>query len=321
MLGMLFIEMSREESHGGGTWAFSNCVWAPTEKKGGGNWPYWNKILEIKKDDIVIHLRGKPPNAYFVGYSIAAADGFATSKRPPIPGKWEYANNFFRADLTDYSSFHKPINLKEIFTSRQNELVNYFNENKNKNKKNIFFVIQSEKLQCLNGAYLSEVDNDLFRILFFSSENYTIPNSLQKSISIETGIQLANIKSRIGQAEFSKQIKILYNHRCCFPGCNVTDPRFLIAAHIARWSDNEELRGNPGNGLCLCLLHDKAFEIGIFTLDDKYRIFINPKELHSDSPVVKSLLPFHGHEINTARYKPLDDALLEHWIRVDIDPV
>jgi len=35
--------------------------------------------------------------------------------------------------------------------------------------------------------------------------------------------------------------------------------------------------------------------------------------------VVQALRPQHGEQIRLAEVLPLDDALLEHWIRVDID--
>ena len=74
---MIYLEMSRDEQYGGGTWGFTNCIWAPTEKKGvGGSWPFSEKVLQVREGDIIIHLRGKPPNAYFVGYAIASSDGF-----------------------------------------------------------------------------------------------------------------------------------------------------------------------------------------------------------------------------------------------------
>ena len=59
---MMFMEMSRDEEHGGGSWGFTKTVLAPTEKRnGGGNWPFWSGILNIQPGDIVLHLRGKPP--------------------------------------------------------------------------------------------------------------------------------------------------------------------------------------------------------------------------------------------------------------------
>ena len=82
---MNYLEMSRDEAHGGGSWAFPNCVWAPTEKDKGGRWPFWSKINGIRPGDIVIHLRGIQPNAKFVGYSSASGNGFITSKSPPDP--------------------------------------------------------------------------------------------------------------------------------------------------------------------------------------------------------------------------------------------
>ena len=319
---MMYLEMSRDETHGGGTWAFPNCVWAPTEKEGGGRWPFWSKVLDIRVGDIVLHLRGVQPNANFVGYSQAASDGFETSKGPPDPKAWSYSQNFYRADLEEFIPFHNPIKLTDIFSSRREELENYFDTNKLRatQKLNVFFVRQAGRLQCLNGAYLSEVDNELFAILFNSDILQSGIEQTKPPISVATGIQIATVKARLGQSAFAKSIKEIYNYSCCFPGCSVTDSRFLVASHIARWSDNEELRGNLGNGLCFCLMHDKAFELGLFTLDETYSIFMNPKELDKETVIAQELRAQHGNRIKSGKILPLEDALLEHWIRVDINP-
>jgi putative restriction endonuclease len=319
---MIYLEMARDEAHGGGTWAFTNCIWAPIAKRGGGTWPYWSKIPRVREGDTVIHLRGVPPQARFIGYSIASADGFETSRRPPNPGRWDYSEKFYRADLSDFTPFHQPVNLSELFLCRRSELENYFDRNKMRGgrKANIFFVRQAGRLQCLNGAYLSDVDDELLTAMF-GLEGSVIADSTENTVvSVETGSQIATVRTRLGQARFSEEIKKLYNHKCCFPSCNVSDPRFLVGAHIARWSDNEKLRGALGNGLCFCLLHDKAFEIGLFTLDEEFRIFVNPNEKRTKSPIVANLMSRQGQQISLANVKPLDDALLEHWIRVDIQP-
>ena len=319
---MIYLEMARDEAHGGGTWAFPNCVWAPTEKRGGGTWPFWSKVLQVKEGDTVIHLRGVPPEANFVGYSVASGDGFETSRRPPDPKEWEFAERFYRADLSNFTPFHQPINLSELFSSRQAELEEYFDRNKEReeHRTNIFLVKQTGRLQCLNGAYLTDVDEELLTALFGTEGGITTPETGATVVSVETGSQISAVRTRLGQAKFSDEIKKLYKNRCCFPGCTVSDSRFLIASHIARWSDNEKLRGELGNGLCFCVFHDKAFEIGVFTLDEKFKVFINPKERNTDSPVVQELISFHGKQISLAEIAPLDDALIEHWIRVDIEP-
>ncbi len=66
---MIYLEMSRDETHGGGTWSFPNCVWAPTHKKGGGAWPFWSKVFQVREGNTVLHLQGITPHARFVGYS------------------------------------------------------------------------------------------------------------------------------------------------------------------------------------------------------------------------------------------------------------
>jgi hypothetical protein len=320
---MIYLEMSRDEQHGGGTWGFTNCVWAPTEKKGeGGSWPFWEKVLQVREGDIVIHLRGKS-DSHFVGYSIAAGDGFRTNKRPPNPGEWAFAEAFYRADLTGFTPFYESISLDQILREGGLALEAYFEANKirRKAKNNLFFVKQRGQLQCLQGAYLSDVDDELLTVLFGNSTGLTTSDSGAVIVSVATGSQISTIRARLGQSRFSDAVKALYGNRCCFPGCDIADPRFLIGSHIARWSDNEVLRGKFGNGLCLCLVHDKAFELGLYTLDEHLAVFVNPRERETASVVVQNLLKQEGEKIRTSSVLPLPDALLEHWIRVDIDPM
>ncbi len=319
---MIYLEMSRDETHGGGTWKFPNCVWAPTEKRGGGSWTFWSKILQINDGDVIIHLRGIPPQAKFVGYSIASGNGFATDHDPPDPGKWGFAKLYFRANLTNFTLFHRPVNLSAVFEGKKSELEEYFDRNKARglNKANIFYVRQEGRLQCLNGAYLSDVDDELLTMLFDHECKIPSPDGYEKIVSVETGTQIATVRSRLGQSKFAGKIKELYCNRCCFPSCSVTDRRFLVASHIARWADNEKLRGELGNGLCFCLLHDKAFERGIFTIDDQFKIFVNPKEQNADTPFLRELISCHGQQIKLAKIRPLKDALLEHRDRFGIKP-
>ena len=176
-------------------------------------------------------------------------------------------------------------------------------------------------MQCLNGAYLSEVDEELFTALFgetTAAGNFTY---MVPQVTIETGVQLLLIKGRLGQSVFSDAIKKLYGYQCCFPSCAITDTRFLVASHIARWSDNIELRGNLGNGLCLCLMHDKAFELGLFTIDEQFRVFMNLEKAGlAANPKFCDLQAQHGKHIRLAEIQPMADAILEHWERAGIYP-
>lgn len=114
---MIWLEMSREEKHDGGEWSFQKCIWAPSHKKGTNNkWLFWENILNVRKNDIVIHLRGKGEEAAFIGFSNVISDGYETKDRPPHAGVWEYAESFYRADLSDFTKFEFPRKLKDFFS-------------------------------------------------------------------------------------------------------------------------------------------------------------------------------------------------------------
>jgi predicted restriction endonuclease len=170
---------------------------------------------------------------------------------------------------------------------------------------------------------LSDADDDLLTALFGESPSSLVTPAIvgkQSVISVETGAQISAVKTRIGQARFSQAIKDLYVNQCCFPACTISDPRFLVGSHIARWIDNEKLRGEMGNGLCLCLIHDKAFEAGMFTLDQNFRIFVNPNDPVPSSEVLTEIKACQGQQIRLSLVPPLEDALIEHWIRVGLEP-
>jgi hypothetical protein len=281
-------------------------------------------VGDVRPGDTVFHLRGIPPNARFVGFSEVANEGGVTAARPPVPGGWAFAESFFRADLGEFAAFHDPINLTALFQSRRVELAAYFDNNKLKrgsDKKHLFYVKQSARLQCLNGGYLSEVDEDLLVALFGGTTALGQFTPMPPHVTVETGAQLLLIEGRLGQKKFSDAIKVIYGSRCCFPSCPVTDVRFLVGSHIARWSDNVALRGNLGNGLCFCLMHDKAFELGIFTIDERFRIFTDFQKISTGSGSdFCQLATQHGNQIILSHIQPLPDALLEHWERTGIYP-
>jgi len=311
--------MSREETHGGGEWLFSKCIWAPTYKKiensdRRDSWPFWKNVLKIESGDTILHLRGKGKTAAFIGYSIAESNGHITFERPPHPGVWAYCDTYYRAFLKDYIVFSEPIALSKLFYNKQIELTAYYN-NLHSTPKNLFFTIQSSRLQCLNGAYLTSVDNDLMSLIFGVSQNDVhFPKE-----TISTAEAFRQVKQRIGQSQFSHNVKSNYNVKCCFPGCTVNDTHYLVASHIARWSDNPVRRGDTDNGLCFCLMHDKAFEHGYFSLDNNYCIYptSNPEIIVRDA--FKVLIePYVNQSIVLGNIYPDAEALKEHRKRCNI---
>ncbi|WP_156373786.1 MULTISPECIES: HNH endonuclease [unclassified Rhizobium] len=310
---MIYVEMARDVDHGGEGWSFPSCLWAPTLKETGAHWPFWTNVKLVKSGDIILHIRGKKPASAFVGLSIASSDGYETTRRPPVPGKWAYSKSFYRADLHQYVPFPEPINLDLLFLSKKQYLEDYAKNKKiSSSRSNLFYVIQSGRLQCQNGGYLSGADDALLDILF----GMTIDAASKHPPVVSTSEVLREIKARVGQQLFSAMIKSNYNNSCCFPQCGVVDSRFLVAAHIARWSDNKRLRGHAGNGLCLCLMHDKAFELGMFTLDQNFAISIQSGEIGVDQ-ASQDLLAQNGKVIKLGLVPPCEEALAEHRVRTN----
>jgi len=320
---MLWLEMSRDLVHGGGKWGFGKCLWSPARNPRGAKWAFWETVVKVKEGDTILHLRGKGKDAAFVGISIAASDGHETNESPPEPGQWKYAESFYRVYLRDFETLSEPVKLQEIFEKQNDLLRSYFLENKSRDKKDklrLFYVIQSGRLQCLNGAYLSEVDKTLANIIL-AKHLYTQDQRIKTRVQeVSTSEQIRQLKARIGQAEFSEQVRNNYGNVCCFPECSVKDNTFLIGGHIARWADNENLRGDIKNGICFCLMHDKAFERGMFTLTTDHKIWVNISLAKVSSWAYENLLPFDGRPIKSAEFLPSYEAIQEHWSRHSIEP-
>ena len=98
---------------------------------------------------------------------------------------------------------------------------------------------------------------------------------------------------RIQQHFFRRAVLSSYRGRCCMSG--LSESRLLIASPIVSWSKDKESRLNPSNGLCLSALHDRAFDKGLLSLIDDWRIVLSDTLRERDGPVVKAtFLPIDG---------------------------
>ncbi len=113
-----------------------------------------------------------------------------------------------------------------------------------------------------------------------------------------------SVKTRLGQRFFRHTVLTSYQSRCCV--CGIPIPDLLIASHIILWGKREDTRLNPHNGLCLCALHDKAFDTGLITVDSAYCVQV--------SQVVYQYLPDKSLQHNLAAYAgsaiPLPDKFI-----------
>lgn len=107
------------------------------------------------------------------------------------------------------------------------------------------------------------------------------------------------LKTRVGQDFFRKVVLNSYGNKCCVTGLN--DKKLLIASHIKPWRVSEERkeRTNPSNGLCLNPFHDKAFDKGLITVSQDYKVVISKqiKEDEMDRDTREWFMSYEGQTI------------------------
>lgn len=81
-------------------------------------------------------------------------------------------------------------------------------------------------------------------------------------------------KVRRGQEYFRDAVLNNFAGRCGISALSVRE--LLVASHILPWGKYEMERLNVRNGLCLSRLHDAAFDRGLISFDDNYRLLLSP---------------------------------------------
>ena len=93
---------------------------------------------------------------------------------------------------------------------------------------------------------------------------------------------------------------------------------FLVGSHIVRWSDDEDLRGDLKNVLCLCTIHDIGFERVYWWVDQQGNVAVDHSKL--DSGTLKGLIgSMAGHPLTApadGSVAPLQDYFDRHRGRI-----
>ncbi len=124
---------------------------------------------------------------------------------------------------------------------------------------------------------------------------------------------------RIKQHFFRRAVLSSYRGRCCMSG--LSEPRLLIASHIVPWSKDKANRLNPSNGLCLSAIHDRAFDKGLITLTDDFKIIVSEELKRKNEPfVIEVLLPLNGRTIEPPeRFTPQTEFIAWHRSELFVD--
>lgn len=118
------------------------------------------------------------------------------------------------------------------------------------------------------------------------------------------------VQQRIGQAFFRQTVLSSYHSRCCITG--LAEPRLLLASHIVPWGKDQGNRLNPHNGLCLSALYDRAFDQGLITLDEAWRVVLSETLKKPEPALQKHFHSVEGRQIELPeRFSP-DPQLMQY---------
>ena len=104
--------------------------------------------------------------------------------------------------------------------------------------------------------------------------------------------------------------------------CAINLTSLLNASHIVPWSIESKRRADPTNGVALCALHDRAFDRGLVSLDNNFKIMTSASlrtKGHSETHRI-ALLEIEGKELTLPhRFHPDLEALAYHRNNIFVD--
>lgn len=120
----------------------------------------------------------------------------------------------------------------------------------------------------------------------------------------------STVKTRgSAQRAFADAVKRNYGYRCAITG--VKTPKFLVASHIVPWSEDQSIRLDPSNGICLSLVVDRAFESGYLRINDDLTISVDRSRIGDDSALLNMLGVYDGQTLNAPTQAAPNAAYLQ----------
>ena len=167
-------------------------------------------------------------------------------------------------------------------------------------------VKKSELLEYnVSGGFLQDIidqfqnDSTLYVEITQMMLDKAFPDSIHsevlQAVDIEFPPQVFETRSR--SSNFRNSVLRAYEYRCAVCGFDVklgTTPLALEASHI-KWKSYS----GPDkviNGICLCVMHHKLFDLGAFTLSKDLHMLVSD-EAHGTKGFNEWLKDFHGDKI------------------------
>jgi len=120
------------------------------------------------------------------------------------------------------------------------------------------------------------------------------------------------VRVRVNQRFFRSTVLTSYESRCCITG--LATPKLLSASHIAPWAKDHNNRMNPRNGLCLNLLHHRAFDEGLITITPEFRVRVSSSlATPTTGDANHTFFQSYNNQLARLPQRFLPDAMLLDW--------
>ena len=124
----------------------------------------------------------------------------------------------------------------------------------------------------------------------------------------------AFVHQRVNQNFFRQTVLTAYLNRCCITGITCTS--LLDACHISSWTDDENNRTNPKNGLCMNPLFHRAYDKFLIAITSDCTIIISEQMLSAtkDESFLSYLRKLQGRSIiMPEKFSPDKELLALHY--------
>jgi len=266
----VWIEKTKEDhEHGGEGWEYGTCLWSPNTSKIG------TKIYELMKqpkvEDRVLHFYRVKGKFYFHGTSVVLQECKTTKERPPFPGDWDWANEFYRIELT---SFKKNKNLIGITELAKKHALEIKEEIDNFSPKYYPFNNDPRGVRLAEGNYLSSCTETLYNLLRNYSELEKVKDIEKFNVPPGKTERKGLVTCRVSQGWYRRKLIEKWNNRCAVTGFD--NEKILIASHIVPWSESSDKeRNDVENGILLSPDLDGLFDRHLISFNNKGEIVIS----------------------------------------------
>ena len=213
-------------------------------------------------------------------------------------GFWKLVPNFgfdkwlrHTKQCNSINTIKKTINRAEIDKELANLLINSETRNIIKNSILKTYFNEYEYYQEKSETILDKIGNSL--VADTPDEYKTEIKELEENLDKD----LLEEELFLRSGAFKKEILKIYNNSCCISGFNIeTDINIsmLDACHIVPFSDSHD--DTISNGIALCPNLHRAFDRGLITIDDCYRVCVSDKLIEKGNNPY-SVQQFNGKQI------------------------